>query len=49
MFRLDRQRWTRQPGTRALTLTGNDLISTSLHLLTLGWLALGVLALSGLV
>jgi mannuronan synthase len=49
MFRLDRQRWTRQPGTRALSLTGNDLISTSLHLLTLGWLALGVLALSGLV
>ena len=49
MFRLDRQRWTRQPGSHALAMGRGDLISTSMHLLTLGWLALGVLFLSGLV
>lgn len=53
MFRLDRQRWTRQsPGSAAITTAGMRIRSTGsayVHLLTLGWLTLGVLLLTDLV
>lgn len=53
IFRLDRQRWTRQSGpaaTRlplAARLRGHG--STCVHALALGWLTFGIMLLSGLV
>ncbi len=56
MFRLDRQRWTRQSaatGTRATTPSFEtrlrDWSSLHAHALALGWLTFGVVVLSGLV
>jgi glycosyltransferase Alg8 len=51
MFRLDRQRWTRQGAAvaRPVAARAGDLVSSYVHLLTLGWLTLGVILLSGLV
>lgn len=52
MFRLDRQRWTRQASaatTRPAAARIGDAVSSYVHLLTLGWLTLGVLLISGLV
>jgi len=52
LFRLDRQRWTRQ-GTgvarRPVSARLGDTISTYVHILTLGWLTLGVLWMTGLI
>lgn len=52
MFRLDRQRWTRQttrsaPGQTSARL--GNVLSSYVHVLTLGWLTLGVLLLTGLI
>jgi glycosyltransferase Alg8 len=53
LFRLDRQRWTRQSsgpaGHLALADRLRGLGSTYVHLLALGWLTFGVMLLSGLV
>lgn len=53
LFRLDRQRWTRQstgPSDRpALGLRLRAMGSTYVHALALGWLTFGVMLLSGLV
>ena len=53
LFRLDRQRWTRQSaGPSALPALGlrlRGLGSTYVHALALGWLTFGVMLLSGLV
>ncbi len=52
MFRLDRQRWTRQASgvekAPAAARLGR-LLSSYVHLLTLGWLTLGVLVISDLI
>ena len=52
MFRLDRQRWTRQtsafvPRSGAARL--GNILSSYVHILTLGWLTMGVLFISGLL
>ncbi len=52
MFRLDRQRWTRQtsafvPRSGAARL--GNILSSYVHILTLGWLTMGVLFVSGLL
>ena len=53
LFRLDRQRWTRQSsgpaGQLALADRLRGLGSTYVHLLALGWLTFGVMLMSGLV
>lgn len=53
LFRLDRQRWTRQSAGSsarpALGLRLRGLGSTYVHALALGWLTFGVMLLSGLV
>lgn len=55
LFRLDRQRWTRQSArkARAITLPFGQRLqgwsSTFSHSLALGWLTLGVVLLSGIV
>lgn len=52
MFRLDRQRWTRQTtgiANRPLAARAGDILSAYVHILTLGWLTLGVLFISGLI
>lgn len=52
MFRLDRQRWTRQSaGATAAPARANlrHAISTYVHVLTLAWLTLGVLIVSDLI
>lgn len=49
LFRLDRQRWTRQATGAARQATTSDRISTFIHVLTLGWLTLGVTIVSGLL
>lgn len=52
MFRLDRQRWTRQgaasPARQGSVLRGG-VLSSYVHILALGWLTLGVLVISDLV
>lgn len=52
MFRLDRQRWTRQAAASAPRSGGappGNILSSYVHILTLGWLTLGVLFISGLL
>lgn len=52
MFRLDRQRWTRQTAAAAPRPVGarlGNILSSYVHILTLGWLTLGVLFISGLL
>jgi glycosyltransferase Alg8 len=52
MFRLDRQRWTRQSaksGPRAASARLGNILSSYVHVLTLGWLTLGVLFMTGLI
>ncbi|KAF0114533.1 MAG: alginate biosynthesis protein Alg8 [Rhodobacteraceae bacterium] len=53
LFRLDRQRWTRQSSGSAARLSLGEglrgLGSTYVHVLALGWLTFGVMLLSGLV
>lgn len=49
LFRLDRQRWTRQASGARRKATTSDRISTLIHVLTLGWLTLGVTIVSGLL
>ena len=53
MFRLDRQRWTRQAAAAALPRPAgaglSNMLSSYVHILTLGWLTLGVLFISGLL
>jgi glycosyltransferase Alg8 len=52
LFRLDRQRWTRQSTAFAAPALGERLRavgSTYVHVLALGWLTFGVMLLSGLV
>ncbi len=49
LFRLDRQRWTRQASGSRRAVTLSDGVSTFIHGLTLGWLVLGVAILSGLI
>ena len=52
MFRLDRQRWTRQSNENAMrspTARLSSALSSYVHVLTLGWLTLGVLFISGLL
>lgn len=52
MFRLDRQRWTRQgagAAPRPAAARLGSILSSYVHILTLGWLTLGVLFLTGLV
>ncbi|MCK0096005.1 glycosyltransferase family 2 protein [Yoonia sp. F2084L] len=54
LFRLDRQKWTRQGGGGAVqgVSLGRRVIGASssyLHILTLGWLMIGVLYLTGVV
>lgn len=52
LFRLDRQRWTRQSAAVVAPALGDRLRafgSTYVHLLALGWLTFGVMLLSGLV
>ncbi len=49
LFRLDRQRWTRQTSGARRAVTLSDRISTFIHVLTLGWLTLGVTIISGLL
>lgn len=52
LFRLDRQRWTRQSSGITAPALGQRLRafgSTYVHLLALGWLTFGVMLLSGLV
>ncbi len=52
MFRLDRQRWTRQTASTAKRAPGArlaDALSSYVHVLTLGWLTLGVLFMSALI
>ena len=51
MFRLDRQRWTRQSASapRPESARLSNTLSSYVHLLTLGWLTLGVLFISGLL
>ncbi len=52
MFRLDRQRWTRQSNANAMrspTARLSNALSSYVHVLTLGWLTLGVLFISGLL
>jgi glycosyltransferase Alg8 len=53
LFRLDRQRWTRQStGPAALAPLADRmraLGSTYVHVLALGWLTFGIMLLSGLV
>lgn len=52
MFRLDRQRWTRQSTGAARSPAGARLgntLSSYVHILTLGWLTLGVLWMTGLI
>ncbi len=49
LFRLDRQRWTRQSSGTPRAATLSDLVSTFIHVLTLGWLTLSVTIISGLL
>ncbi len=49
LFRLDRQRWTRQAAGGRRIATTSDRVSTFIHVLTLGWLTLGVTLISGLL
>jgi mannuronan synthase len=52
MFRLDRQRWTRQSAAgaaRPVTARLGDALSSYVHILSLGWLTLGVLFITGLI
>ncbi len=54
MFRLDRQRWTRQSGAgNAVKLAWGPRVrawsSTYVHILALGWLTFGVCLLSGII
>lgn len=52
MFRLDRQRWTRQSGSgtaRPATARFGHALSAYVHILTLAWLTLGVLFVSDLI
>lgn len=49
LFRLDRQRWTRQASGAGRITTFSDHISTALHLLALGALTLSVSIVSGLL
>ena len=52
MFRLDRQRWTRQSGVTVNAIGTDGLaraLSTYVHVLTLAWLTLGVLIVSVLI
>lgn len=49
LFRLDRQRWTRQTSGTGRITTFSDHISTLIHVLALGTLTLGVSIISGLV
>lgn len=52
MFRLDRQRWTRQTAvsaTRPASARFGNVLSSYVHVLTLGWLTLGVLFMTGLI
>lgn len=53
IFRLDRQRWTRQSGAAATRLPLSARLrgygSTYVHALALGWLTFGVMLMSGLV
>ncbi|MDT8857112.1 glycosyltransferase [Paracoccaceae bacterium Fryx2] len=52
MFRLDRQRWTRQTAgsaPRPAAARLGNILSSYVHMLTLGWLTLGVLFISGLI
>lgn len=49
LFRLDRQRWTRQHSGAGRITTFSDHISTLLHLLALGVLTLSVSVISGLL
>ena len=49
LFRLDRQRWTRQASGAHRADSTTDRISTLLHVLALGWLTLGVTLFSGLL
>jgi glycosyltransferase Alg8 len=52
MFRLDRQRWTRQTSRSAPRTTPKRLgnvLSSYVHVLTLGWLTLGVLFMTNLI
>jgi glycosyltransferase Alg8 len=49
LFRLDRQRWTRQASGARRAGGASDRVSTLLHVLALGWLTLGVTFFSGLL
>lgn len=52
MFRLDRQRWTRQTARsdpRPAAARLGNILSSYVHVLTLGWFTLGVLFISGLI
>lgn len=49
LFRLDRQRWTRQTSGAGRIATFSDHISTLLHVLALGLLTLSVSLISGLI
>ncbi len=52
MFRLDRQRWTRQSAAtsaRPAAVRLSDALSSYVHVLSIGWLTLGVLFISGLL
>lgn len=52
MFRLDRQRWTRQTigsGQRPASARAGSILSSYVHLLALGWLTLCVLFVTGLI
>ena len=52
MFRLDRQRWTRQAtssaGGSGWVAKARALSSSYLHVLAMGWLFIGVILISGL-
>lgn len=49
LFRLDRQRWTRQSSGPVPPATASGRVSGFLHLLSFGWLTLGVSLLTGLL
>ena len=52
MFRLDRQRWTRQSGSGVAVPVKarlGEVLSSYIHGLTLGWLTLGVMLITGLL
>lgn len=52
MFRLDRQRWTRQTARsapRSAAARLGNILSSYVHILALGWLTLGVLFISDLI